>query len=141
MIDIDEHELEKRVLDKSEMTKGQRELAKIDKLTQLDMFDDPKRVPGEFGWDPLKLYDVFGKQAPAMVEMRMENDPDYRLKWVEFNRQEMAKAEIKNGRLAMLAIVSFAMQEALWKTPVVDQTPLFFTPIFKILFGAGQDGF
>ena len=96
---------------------------------------------GDLGWDPLKLYDVFGKQAPAMVEMRMENDPDYRLKWVEFNRQEMAKAEIKNGRLAMLAIVSFAMQEALWKTPVVDQTPLFFTPIFKILFGAGQDGF
>ena len=35
-------------------------------------------------------------------------------------------SEIKNGRLAMLAITGFAVQEFLYGSPVVQQTPMFF---------------
>jgi len=49
------------------------------KMTQLDMFDDPKRVPGDYGWDPLQL------GTP-------ENIDTYKAR------------ELENGRLAMLAI-------------------------------------
>jgi len=37
-----------------------------------------------------------------------------------------AEAEIYNGRLAMLAITGFAVQEFLWGSPVVAQTGVFF---------------
>ena len=40
----------------------------------------------------------------------------------------MQLAEVKHGRLAMVAVVGFAAQEALLRTPVVEQTPLFFAP-------------
>jgi len=39
------------------------------------------------------------------------------------------EAEIFNGRLAMLAITGFAVQEWILNTAVVDQIPLFFKPI------------
>merc|ERR1719199_1248113 len=55
------------------------------------------------------------------------------MEWAETNRKEMETAEIKNGRLAMLAITGFAIQEAIYGTPVVDQTPLFFTFFGDIL--------
>jgi len=33
--------------------------------------------------------------------------------------------------MAMIAITGFALQEALWHNPVVDQSPIFFaTPIY-----------
>ena len=38
-------------------------------------------------------------------------------------------SEIINGRLAMLCITGFAVQEATWGKPVVEQTPLFFGPL------------
>jgi hypothetical protein len=38
--------------------------------------------------------------------------------------------ELRNGRLAMMAILGFAVQEALYGTPVVNQTPFFFHPAF-----------
>lgn len=50
------------------------------KMTQMDMFADGKREPGNFGFDPLG----FGK------------DPS--------KRERLALAELKNGRLAMIAI-------------------------------------
>ena len=62
-----------------------------------------------------------------MVRLEAEADPAYMIRWQEYNRKEMETAEIKNGRLAMLAITGYAFQEALWGTPVVDQTPIFFT--------------
>lgn len=49
------------------------------KITYMDMFDDPARVPGDFGFDPLKLM--------------KEGDPD-----------EYALKEITHCRLAMIAI-------------------------------------
>jgi hypothetical protein len=38
------------------------------------------------------------------------------------------QAEIKHGRLAMLAVTGFAVQEAIYGTPVIEQTPQFFWP-------------
>ena len=48
-------------------------------MTYLDMFTDPKRVPGDFGYDPPKI-------------MTPENEADYKLK------------ELTHCRLAMIAI-------------------------------------
>lgn len=62
--------------------------------------------PGKFGFDPLGLF-------PADKE----------------GQQRMRLAEIKNGRLAMIAISGFALQEFVSKVGVVDQTPLFFHPL------------
>jgi len=45
-------------------------------------------------------------------------------------QQSMELAEIKNGRLAMLAITVFVGLEAFTKTAVVDATPFFFHPPF-----------
>ena len=59
--------------------------------------------------------------------MRSDKDPAYAFELAEQARREMETAEIKNGRLAMLAITGYAFQEALYGTPVVDQTPIFFT--------------
>lgn len=72
--------------------------------------------PGIFGFDPFNLYQFFGAD--------------------EFGKFEMETAEIKNGRLAMLGITGFAVQEAVFHTPVVSQTPLFFTPFFKVVADA-----
>jgi len=43
-------------------------------------------------------------------------------------RSDMEVAEIKNGRLAMMAITGMAVQEFFYGTAVVDQTPGFFQP-------------
>ena len=42
----------------------------------------------------------------------------------------MQTKEIKNGRVAMMAILGFVVQEALYNTPVTAETPLFFKPFF-----------
>ena len=47
-----------------------------------------------------------------------------------FRQADMELAEIKNGRLAMLAITGFAVQEAIYGTPVVQQSYAFFHPFW-----------
>jgi len=64
-------------------------------------------VVGDCGFDPLNF---FPEDKAAQIEMQTK--------------------EIKNGRVAMMAIVGFAVQEALYRTPVVAETPAFFQPIF-----------
>lgn len=46
-----------------------------------------------------------------------------------YSKSRMDLAEIQNGRLAMMAIVGFAVQEFVTKIGVVNQTPIFFHPI------------
>ena len=60
---------------------------------------------GDYGFDPLNLY-------PAD----------------EAGQRRMQLAEIKHGRLSMIAITGFAVQEYVSKVGVVDETPMFFQP-------------
>lgn len=59
------------------------------------------KMPGDLGFDPLGM-----------------------------GSKQMAAAEIMNGRVAMLAITGFAIQEALYRLAVVSETPFFFKPLF-----------
>ena len=69
--------------------------------------DDPDYFPGNLGWDPLGIYpkDEAGQRA-------------------------MQAREIRNGRLAMIAITAFAAQEFVTSSGVVEETPAFFKPFF-----------
>lgn len=72
--------------------------------------NDPDYFPGNFGFDPLGLY-------PADKEGQLD----------------MQLREIKNGRLAMVAITGFALQEFVSKLGVVDETPVFFKPFGTVI--------
>ena len=63
-------------------------------------------VPGDCGFDPLNL---------------MPEDKD--------GIMAMQTKEIKHGRIAMMAILGYAVQEALYRIPVTDETPFFFKSI------------
>merc|ERR1712222_169522 len=49
----------------------------------------------------------------------------------EAGQKRMQLAEIKNGRLAMVAILGFAVQEFVSKQGVIDETPFFFFPLIE----------
>jgi len=51
----------------------------------------------------------------------------------EEGKKRMQLAEIKNGRLAMIAITAFAAQEFVSHVAIIDQTPFFFKPIWQVL--------
>jgi hypothetical protein len=71
---------------------------------------DANYFPGNFGFDPLGLYP---KEEDGQMRMQL--------------------AEIKNGRLAMIAIFGFAIQEFVLKQGVIDGTPIFFYPLSQAL--------
>lgn len=71
---------------------------------------DESYFPGNLDFDPLGFY-------PQSKD----------------GRRRMQLAEIKNGRLAMIAIVGFAIQEFILKIGIVDETPLFFFPWWQQL--------
>jgi hypothetical protein len=68
--------------------------------------NDKVYQPGDYGFDPLGLY-------PDDLQ----------------GQQRMQLAEIKHGRLAMIAITAFAFQEYVSKVGIVDETPIFFHPL------------
>ena len=72
--------------------------------------NDENYFPGNLGFDPLGVY---------------PKD--------EAGQKRMQLAEIKNGRLAMIAIFAFAIQEFVSKQGVVDETPFFFFPLMQTL--------
>lgn len=86
--------------------------AAVEGLTFARMRKD-EYFPGNLGFDPLGLY---------------PKD--------EGGRMRMQTTEIKNGRLAMLAITAFAALEFVNQQGVVDQAPLFFKPITETLFAS-----
>ena len=71
---------------------------------------DDSYFPGNLGFDPLGVYP--------------KNEAD---------QKNMQLAEIKNGRLAMIAIFGFAIQEFISKSGVIDETPFFFLPLAETL--------
>jgi len=66
-----------------------------DKFTMMDMFEDKSRVPGDLGFDPLK----FGENKGT--------------------RERLEMAELKNGRLAMLAFSGMITQVFVTGKPVL----------------------
>jgi hypothetical protein len=62
-------------------------------------------LPGVLGFDPLKRDSAFFREA-----------------------------EIQNGRVAMIAVTIFALEEAVFKAPIVQKTAIFFYPIWDTLF-------
>jgi hypothetical protein len=74
--------------------------------------------PGNLGFDPL---DVYPKDKGSQMRMQA--------------------TEIKNGRLAMIAITAFAVQEFANKIGVVDETPVFFKPIGGVLQEYANSGY
>merc|ERR1740136_191780 len=75
-------------------------------------------IPGDLGFDPFGLYPKDDK-----------------------GKKRMQTAEIKNGRLAMIAITAYCVHELVGGTAVVDQTPIFFKPIFQVLSEASNSGY
>jgi len=72
---------------------------------------------GDFGFDPLGFSTGQGPIPFDALPFEVPNVGDM---------TALKEAEIKNGRAAMMAITGFAVQEFIWGTPVVAQTPLFF---------------
>jgi len=76
-------------------------------------------VPGDFGWDPLKL---LAGASPVQ-------------------RRDMQAKEINNGRLAMVAVAAYVVQEAVTGLPITYTSSALFTPIFlNPAFRAFMDG-
>merc|ERR1711924_5260 len=80
---------------------------------------------GDYDFDPMGLT---GPQKPAGAvpfDAFMTSKPIGYVGNMK-DMEDMKEAEIKNGRLAMMGITGMAVQECLYGTPVVDQTPFFF---------------
>merc|ERR1712113_1325110 len=65
------------------------------------------RTPGDFRFDPLNFYKPLSDEGKVGVQER----------------------ELINGRVAMVAILSYVLTEFALQLPVVDATPLLFEPI------------
>mmetsp|Transcript_23767 Transcript_23767/g.49776 ORF Transcript_23767/g.49776 Transcript_23767/m.49776 type:complete len:140 (+) Transcript_23767:453-872(+) len=50
---------------------------------------------------------------------------------LKMDSEKTRNAEIQNGRLAMIAITAFALEEAVTRASVVADTPFFFMPIWS----------
>jgi hypothetical protein len=64
-------------------------------------------LPGDFGFDPLNLL------GGASIEAK----------------RDMQAKEINNGRLAMMAVLTYVIEEFVTKQPIVKLTPFLFQPI------------
>ena len=80
-------------------------IAGLAELSNKEAKDEKGRqyIPGDCGFDPLGLFpeDAEGKLA-------------------------MQTKEIKHSRIAMMAILGYVVQEALYRSPVTEETPFFF---------------
>jgi len=63
--------------------------------------------PGDYGWDPMGF---------------KEQMPPFKFGDLPKNRNWMAEAEMKNGRLAMIAITYFVFDEFVTKVPIIGGT-------------------
>ena len=83
--------------------------------TLKDSFRNKKKrlEPGDFGFDPFNLYELKGSSPKAKKHMRL--------------------MEVNNGRIAMMAILSYTITEFITNEPVTRVTPIFFTPFWESL--------
>ena len=59
----------------------------------------------------------------------------------EAGQKRMQLAELKNGRLAMIAIFGFAVQEFVSKQGVINETPFFFFPFVETMHRLANSGY
>jgi len=89
--------------------------------------------PGDLGFDPLSLRELLAYKWADTIDEK-DISAAARMDVVANAKANIATAEVAHGRAAMVAISAFAMQEAIGKTPVVDQVPIFFaTPFYRLL--------
>ena len=69
--------------------------------------DDPEYFPGNLKFDPLGFYP---KDKKGQLEMQAK--------------------EIRNGRLAMIAVTGFVAQEYIQGNGIIDHSSFFFKPFF-----------
>jgi len=74
--------------------------------------NNKRREPGDFGFDPLGLYEYHGSSPEKKKVMRVY--------------------EVNHGRASMLAIVLYILIEAAFSRAIIDVTPLFFVPIWQL---------
>lgn len=95
-------------------------------IAYLEFQNKDRLLEGDYSFDPLGLV---GPQRPhgafPFDAFLSEKTPFDSLPNVK-DLDAMQLAEIKNGRLAMMAITGFAVQEFVYGSPVVEQTPFFF---------------
>lgn len=77
--------------------------------------------PGDLNFDPLNLHSFRASFGLDQITEKLTREE--KLARAKF---DMELCEIKNGRLAMLAITAYAAQEFVSGIPVVQQTPFFF---------------
>lgn len=95
-------------------------------------------VPGDCGFDPLGVYGWYGSNLGVMEQMRADSDPQYAFTLAEEARREMETAEIKNGRLAMLAFTGFIVQaQATGKGPIACWVEHISSPMTTTLVSKG----
>eukprot|EP00640_Fibrocapsa_japonica_P007258 CAMPEP_0113953170 /NCGR_PEP_ID=MMETSP1339-20121228/90835_1 /TAXON_ID=94617 /ORGANISM="Fibrocapsa japonica" /LENGTH=197 /DNA_ID=CAMNT_0000961883 /DNA_START=16 /DNA_END=609 /DNA_ORIENTATION=- /assembly_acc=CAM_ASM_000762 len=97
-------------------------------------------VPGSIGFDPLNLYTFWGKNDAAKMAMEtaeLKNGRTAMMAMVSFwgkndaAKMAMETAELKNGRTAMMAMVFFAFSEKFTGVPVIEQAPWAFQPFWE----------
>ena len=84
-------------------------LAGIVELEGMKMQEEKGKdyLPGDCNFDPLNFFPSDKKE-----------------------RNDMMTKELKHGRISMMAVLGFAVQEAAYNIPVVAETPIFFNPLF-----------
>jgi len=101
-------------------------LASHDRVPSI-LNDGLSHAPFPAFWIPV----IAGAAAIEFAETRKE-DAEGELNVdgnISGNQQFVQEGEIFNGRLAMLAITGFAIQELFLQSAVVDQIPIFFKPL------------
>ena len=77
--------------------------------------------PGDYGFDPLGFYTF--RVSFFLDQMGVDISREEKIKQAQ---KDMELCEIKNGRLAMLAITAYAAQEFISGIPIVEQSSFFF---------------
>ena len=77
--------------------------------------------PGQIGFDPLNLHSFRVTFMIDRIDERLTREEK-----IARGKFDMELCEIKNGRLAMLAITAYAAQERISGMPIIEQSPWFF---------------
>jgi hypothetical protein len=91
-------------------------------VKQAGLMSEDGYVIGEFGFDPLNLWTLAASDSVSSESKEAAEAQEQRA------RDAMSTAELKNGRLAMIAVLGYVVQEAVTRVPIVAQTPYLFKP-------------